>query len=173
MHLLECALQTFVYWVGLVIKLLFGFRSSIKITVVSALLLLSMVGHTQEADEILGRWEQRYDAVVVEFFAGDTYIDTSSESDSQAAAETDGAEQETAAEGYSAIVKRNDWNPGRIDRLVYINVQYQGKGRWVAQEVADSGKARKVRLRLKKDGYLHTISYLDGRKKVEWMRVSE
>jgi len=69
---------------------------------------------------------------------------------------------------FYAVTRRDDWHPARINKTLYQNVQYQGSGRWTAQELNDNGKARKVRLRLKRDGFIHTTSYINGRKKVQW-----
>ncbi len=137
-----------------------GVGSSCRGVLLLKILLLSSLAtpsslFAQQADEILGRWDHRFDSVVVEFIAG----------------QAEGGEQVQLVDDgpvFHGVIVRDDWHPWRVDRVMYQSIQYQGKGRWVAQEVDDKGKVRKVRLRLKRDGFLHTTSFLDGRKKIQW-----
>ncbi len=107
----------------------------------------------EQVPSLIGKWERLSEMVHIEIQPDETVGD---EGDSQR---------------YYAVVTRADWSPGRVGRKIYQNLVYDGKRRWIGQEVDDKGKARKIRLTMRKDGYLHTTSYLDGRKRIRWTPI--
>lgn len=131
---------------------------------ISVLMSVTHIANAQQADSIIGRWEHRFDSVVIEFMPAEPM----SQSTDVAIESPEGESPEGEGPIFYAVTRRDDWHPARINKTLYQNVQYQGSGRWTAQELNDNGKARKVRLRLKRDGFIHTTSYINGRKKVQW-----
>ena len=98
-------------------------------------------------DELLnleGNWEYRKDSMHVEFSKADN------------------------GSAYQATIVRADWSPARVGRTLYFDVVKTGPKKWAGIEVDDKGKERKVRFFVKRDGKLHTTSYLDGVKKIQW-----
>ncbi len=120
--------------------------------IVSILLVSASTSASAQDVELTGMWEQRQEMIRVEFTLEEDLIDGNAV--------------------YSGTVKRADWAPTRVGKKVYQNLIYDGKNRWNGEEVGDNGRVRKIRIRLKNDGFLHMTTYLGGRKKVQWKQMA-
>ncbi len=122
-------------------------------TLVFALVVVSANGAfaQDQTGPLIGSWEYRKVSLHVEFKN-----------------QPEQSEGLNGAQPQHAVITRSDWSPHRVGKKLYQNVVNIGKKQWSAEEIDDSGNVRKVRLRLRSDGKLHTTSYLDGRKKIQW-----
>ena len=116
-----------------------------------SLLLISISANVLSQDEITdlhGSWEYRKESMHVEFVKADSYT--------------------VGNPVYEAKITRADWSPERQGRTLYVGVIQTSEKKWRGFEIDDKGKRRKVRFSLKRDGKLHTTSYLSGVKKIQW-----
>ena len=122
----------------------------IKTVLIALISYLAISSSAVAQDSILdlaGSWEYRKNSMHVEFSKSNT---------------------EANVPVYEAKITRSDWSPMREGRTLYINVVQTGAKKWRGIEIDDKGKQRKVRFAFKRDGKLHTTSYLDGVKKIQW-----
>ena len=115
---------------------------------VSSLLFCTKAYSQDVIADLQGSWEYRKESMHVDFVK---------------------AENHSALNPvYEAKITRADWSPERKGRTRYVGVVQTAEKKWRGFEIDDKGKQRKVRFSLKRDGKLHTTSYLRGVKKIQW-----